>query len=37
MFEGAIIIFCLLIIFIGVCILPWCFLPAVAVGTDPGS
>ena len=27
MFEGAIIIFCLLILFIAACIMPWWFLP----------
>lgn len=28
MFQGAIIVFCLLVIFIAACLLPWWFFPA---------
>lgn len=32
MFQGAIIVFCLLIIFIAACIMPWWFIPAMILG-----
>ena len=32
MFEGAIIVFSLLILFIGFCVTPWWFIPALIVG-----
>jgi len=32
MFKGAIIVFSLLILFIGFCVTPWWFIPALIVG-----
>ncbi len=32
MFEGAIIVFSLLILFIGFCVTPWWFIPALIAG-----